>query len=89
MAFILIAVIGLGSALPSAPGYVGVYQFVCATVLVPFGLSKTDAIAFSFFAQALSYFVIGIWGAVGFLQYRKLHAPARQAEIAAEVPVST
>ncbi len=90
MAFILIAVIGLGSALPSAPGYVGVYQFVCATVLVPFGLSKTDAIAYSFFAQALSYFVIGIWGAVGFLQYRRLHAPARQAEIAVpEVSVST
>lgn len=84
-AFILIAVLGLGSALPSAPGYVGMYQFVCATVLVPFGFSKTDAIAYSFFAQALSYLVMGVWGAVGFVQYRRLSAPvtARESEICA------
>ncbi len=29
--------LGLGSALPSTPGYVGIYQFVAVTVLTPFG----------------------------------------------------
>ena len=46
VAFLLIAGLGLGSALPSTPGYVGIYQFVAVTVLTPFGFSRTDAIAY-------------------------------------------
>ena len=53
VAFLLIAGIGLGSALPSTPGYVGIYQFVAVTVLTPFGFSRTDAIAYILVAQAL------------------------------------
>ena len=37
---------GLASALPSTPGYVGIYQFVAVSVLTPFGFSRTDAIAY-------------------------------------------
>ena len=40
VAFLLIAALGLGSALPSTPGYVGIYQFVAVTVLTPFGFSR-------------------------------------------------
>jgi len=72
VAFLLIAGLGLGSALPSTPGYVGIYQFVAVSVLVPFGISRTDAIAYILTAQALQYAVIGLWGAVGFLQYRRV-----------------
>ena len=64
-AFLLIAGLGLGSALPSTPGYVGIYQFVAVTVLEPFGFSRTDAIAYILVAQALRYVVIGFWGALG------------------------
>ena len=53
VAFLLIAGLGLGSALPSTPGYVGIYQFVAVTVLTPFGFSRTDAIAYILVAQAL------------------------------------
>jgi uncharacterized membrane protein YbhN (UPF0104 family) len=70
-AFLLIASLGLGSALPSTPGYVGIYQFVAVTVLVPFGFSRTDAIAYILVAQAVSYVVIGFWGALGLLRYRR------------------
>lgn len=72
VAFLLIAGLGLGSALPSTPGYVGIYQFVAVKVLVPFGFSKTDAIAYILMSQAMQYAVIGIWGAGGFLHYRGL-----------------
>lgn len=72
VAFLLIAGLGLGSALPSTPGYVGIYQFVAVSVLVPFGFSRTDAIAYILVAQALQYVVIGLWGALGFLQYRRM-----------------
>lgn len=71
VAFLLIAGLGLGSALPSTPGYVGIYQFVAVSVLVPFGFSKTDAVAYILVAQALQYVVIGVWGALGFLKYRR------------------
>jgi uncharacterized protein (TIRG00374 family) len=71
VAFLLLAALGLGSALPSTPGYVGIYQFVALTVLTPFGLSRTDAIAYILVAQALSYVVIGVWGAIGIARYRR------------------
>jgi len=75
VAFLLVAGLGLGSALPSTPGYVGIYQFVAVGVLTPFGFSRTDAIAYILVAQALQYAVIGLWGSLGFLQSRRA-APA-------------
>jgi uncharacterized protein (TIRG00374 family) len=71
VAFLLIAGLGLGSALPSTPGYVGIYQFVAVAVLTPFGFSRTDAIAYILVAQALGYVVIGFWGSLGLLRYRQ------------------
>jgi uncharacterized protein (TIRG00374 family) len=72
VAFLLIAGLGLGSALPSTPGYVGIYQFVAVSVLVPFGFSRTDAIAYILLAQALQYVVITALGLIGFWQYRRI-----------------
>jgi uncharacterized protein (TIRG00374 family) len=74
-AFLLLASLGLGSALPSTPGYVGIFQFVAVTVLVPFGFSRTDAIAYILVAQALGYVVIGFWGALGLMRYRRARQP--------------
>lgn len=79
VAFLLIAGLGLGSALPSTPGYVGIYQFVAVSVLVPFGFSKTDAVAYILLAQALQYAVIGVFGAVGLLGYRRMKSPNEAA----------
>jgi len=72
LAFLLIAGLGLGSALPSTPGYVGIWQFVAVNVLTPFGFQRTDAIAYILVAQAVQYVVIGLFGAVGFLKYRRI-----------------
>ena len=69
-AFLLLAGLGLGSALPSTPGSVGIYQFVAVSVLVPFGFSRTSAVAYILVAQALSYVVIGIWGGIAVWRYR-------------------
>jgi uncharacterized protein (TIRG00374 family) len=70
VAFLLIAGLGLGSALPSTPGYVGIYQFVAVTVLTPFGFTAADAIAFVLVAQAMQLVVIGLWGSAGLWRYR-------------------
>jgi glycosyltransferase 2 family protein len=78
VAFLLIAGLGLGNALPSTPGYLGIYQFVAVSVLTPFGFSKTNAIAYILMFQAISYVFVGFWGSLGFWKYRhmKLERPS-------------
>ena len=70
-AFLLLACLGLGSALPSTPGYVGIYQFAAVSALTPFGFSAADAIAYILVAQALMMLVMGLFGSVGLLEYRR------------------
>jgi hypothetical protein len=62
MAMLLLTGLGLSSALPSTPGYVGIYQFVAVTVLGPLGIAKAPALAFILLAQASGYVVLLILG---------------------------
>jgi len=71
VAFLLITGLGLGSALPSTPGYVGIYQFVAVSVLTPFGIPRTDSIAYIILLQATGYVAITIWGLLGFWRLRR------------------
>ncbi len=75
LAFLLLAGLGLGSALPSTPGYVGIYQFVAVSILTPFGISKTDAIAYILLLQATIYVVVLAWGLAGLRQRRPATVP--------------
>jgi len=70
VAVLLLTGMGLGSALPSTPGYVGIYQFVAVTVLRPFGFSRSDALAYILVVQAIGYVLISFWGLMGLLRYR-------------------
>lgn len=74
-AFLLIAGLSVGSALPSTPGYIGIYQFVAVSVLTPFGFSRAEAIAFILVTQALGYVVVGFWGSLGLLRARGIAKP--------------
>ncbi len=65
VAMLLLTGLGLGSALPSTPGYVGIYQFVAVTVLTPFGISRDAALAYILVAQALGYVVVVAFGLPG------------------------
>ncbi len=58
LALLLITGLGLGSALPSTPGYVGIYQFVAVSILVPFGVTRDAAIAYILLSQAMGYVVV-------------------------------
>lgn len=57
--------LGLASAAPSTPGYVGIFQFVAVTVLVPFGLTRDDAVALVIVLQAVTYIAVTLWGMLG------------------------
>jgi uncharacterized protein (TIRG00374 family) len=72
IALLLIVGLGLGSALPSTPGYIGIFQFVAVTVLIPFHYTRAAAIAFILVAQAGGLVVTGVLGSIGLLQYRKM-----------------
>lgn len=69
-ALLLLAALGLASAAPSTPGYVGIYQFVAVTVLTPLGFSRDEALVYIIAFQAVSYAVVTLWGALGFWRLR-------------------
>jgi glycosyltransferase 2 family protein len=79
MAYLLITGLGLGSALPSTPGFVGIYQFVAVTVLTPFGFSRSAVIAYTLLLQVLQYLSTGIWGLFALWRFRKLKTKAAVA----------
>jgi uncharacterized protein (TIRG00374 family) len=91
-ALVLLAALGLSSALPSTPGYIGVYQFVAVAVLMPFGFSRGEALAYILIGQVLNYAVVSSWGLLGLWQIQrggdaapppeecKPHLPHRLAE---------
>lgn len=64
-AFVFISALGLSSAIPSTPGYVGVYQFVAVAVLVPFGFARETALALILLSQVFTLLTVSIWGGLG------------------------
>jgi len=70
-ALILLAALGLSSAIPSTPGYLGVYQFVAVSVLMPFGFSRSDALVYILISQILNYIIVSFWGLLGLWQINK------------------
>ncbi len=56
--------VNLGAMLPSAPGYVGTYQWFCTHSLSAFGVEKETALAFSFVSHIVWYVpltLLGLW----------------------------
>jgi len=74
-ALILLAALGVSSAIPSTPGYIGVYQFVAVAVLVPFGFSRVNALAYILICQILNYLVITFWGLLGLWRLNRARGP--------------
>ncbi len=62
--FLLLAALGLSSAIPSTPGYVGIYQFVAVFVLKPFGISSSNALAFILVLQIMNFAIVAFWGTI-------------------------
>jgi uncharacterized membrane protein YbhN (UPF0104 family) len=76
-ALLLISALGLSSAVPSTPGYIGVYQFVAVTVLMPLGFLRSEALACSITLQAVSVVGCLLWGSLGLWRLGGLPQRAR------------
>lgn len=63
-AFLVGAVTVLGTAVPSAPGYVGTFEAAAVAAAVAFGVPASDALAFGALAHLMSTVPIALIGAV-------------------------
>ncbi|MGD9696612.1 MAG: lysylphosphatidylglycerol synthase transmembrane domain-containing protein [Thermoleophilia bacterium] len=83
----LVALLGLGSAVPSAPGFIGTYHWIAASAVGLFGVTRPDALAYAVLLHAAWFIpttVIGSllmvrWG-LGFAALRRVSLTSRTAE---------
>ena len=68
-ALMTLASLGLASAIPSTPGYVGVYQFVGIVVLVPLGFDQEAILALITIVQIFGFLVVILWGSLGLMRF--------------------
>ena len=84
MIFFLMVVSNLGMAVPSAPGYVGVYHALVIAGLTPFGVPQTAALSAGIVIHAVvfGYFLLGglvyLW--LGRFSLSQLISGARESE---------
>ena len=50
--------------LPTSPGYVGTYHYLCQLSLVMFGVSATDALSYAAVAHAVSVLPVTLIGLI-------------------------
>lgn len=72
---LLLAAVNLGALVPSSPGYVGVYQYLCRVCLAIFGIDESLAFSFSIVLHALWYVPLT---SLGFLFLGKEHVSISQ-----------
>jgi hypothetical protein len=65
LALLLVVALALSSVAPSTPGYVGVFQFVAVSVLGPFAIAQSEALALVLLFQGIIYLVVTPFGLIG------------------------
>jgi glycosyltransferase 2 family protein len=61
-AFVLMFILIVGIAIPTAPGFVGNWHYACILALTLFGLDKADALTFAILYHALSIGIVLVLG---------------------------
>jgi uncharacterized protein (TIRG00374 family) len=61
--------VALGSLLPAAPGYVGIYQVACVLALRPFGIDESPALAYSVVVQVTVLTTLAVLACIVFFRY--------------------
>jgi uncharacterized protein (TIRG00374 family) len=79
----LTAVVNLGVAIPSSPGFVGTYQWLCVSALAVFGVPRSDAFAFSVISHA-AWFVPSSLAGIALLAARSARRPTRLVDPATD-----
>lgn len=61
--------LAIGTLLPAAPGYLGIYQVACVLGLAPYGIGESAALAYSVVAQGSTVLAIASLGMVAAVRY--------------------
>lgn len=78
--FVLMIILIVGIAIPTAPGFIGNWHFACVLGLSLFGLAKAEALSFAVVYHFLSMIVLVIFG-VAFLPFNKFSISDMKNEI--------
>ncbi len=73
--------LGLGSAVPSAPGFIGTYHWIAASALGLFGVGGADALAFAVLLHAAWFIPTTVIGAVLMVRWGLSFAALRRMSI--------
>lgn len=65
-AALLISAVALASAVPAAPGNLGVYQLVAISILGVAGIGREPALSLALVMQAMTLATLIVWGLTGF-----------------------
>jgi uncharacterized protein (TIRG00374 family) len=68
--FVVMIILIVGIAIPTAPGYIGNWHFACVLALSFFGLAKAEALSFAVVYHFLSMVIVVVLG-VAFLPFNK------------------
>ena len=60
--WVVLAFVGLGISIPSAPGYIGIFHFAAAKAVEMFGLSASAAVAFAIVLHATQFVPVTVVG---------------------------
>jgi hypothetical protein len=72
------SVTALGMAVPSSPGYIGVFEILARETLVLFGMSPGPALSYALTAHGISYVTLTILGLVGLVQQNVTYSQLQQ-----------
>ena len=67
LAVAIAVVLALAVALPSMPGFIGVYQAGCVCAFALFGISEEVAVSFAIVTHVYQYAVLVLYGLISFL----------------------
>ena len=70
-ALLILVVVCFGLMIPSAPGFIGTFQYFCVTALSLFGVDKDLSLAFSILYHLSQYVPVTILGLTFFLMEKK------------------
>lgn len=71
--------LGVGTSLPSAPAYAGVFQVACVLALGLFGMNESQAMAYSIVLQMLSFVAVLLMAGLSLVGHRGDVAVVRDA----------
>jgi len=80
--YLVMIMVGFGIAIPSAPGYIGVYQFMCIKALSIWGISESISLSFSLVMQAATFIPMNIIGLIFlFIKFPRMHEAAANIDL--------